>query len=212
MRRYATKTLSLTQSLIRISSVSHQRIIPAILHPHCLHTSPPSLKRHTEGKTRRREGKEAKKQDLEAELESTEEWVDTHNPSYADTTRGKRSMLIEETDPFEMDVLTEKLKEALDRLRKEASIIKQGRSDPEAIRGLYVDLPKELGGRLPFLDIATVGPKPGDARSLQITVFDVQVPPYEIRIYDSIQNIFFERLHRLTRILTHNLHRKMKCN
>lgn len=212
MRRYATKTFSLTQSLIRVSSASQQGIVPVFLRSHYLHTTPSCLKRRSDDKVRRREEKEAKKQGLEAQSEYAEGWIDTHDSSHAGTIRGKRSMPIEETDPFEMDVLGQKLKETLDRLRKEASTIKLGRSDPEAIRGLHVDLPKELGGRLPFLDVAAVGPKPGDARSLQITVFDVQVLPYVTQTYDSIQNIFFERLHKLTLISIRSLRRKMKCN
>ena len=74
-----------------------------------------------------------------------------------------------------MDAFSQKLKDVLDRLRKGGSSIKQGRSDPELIRGLSVELPADLGGKMSFLDVATVGPKPGDARSLLITVFDTEV-------------------------------------
>ena len=75
-----------------------------------------------------------------------------------------------------MDSLSTKLKDVIDRLRKEGGSIKQGRSDPDLIRRLHVRLPDDLGrGKLPFLDVANVGPKPGDARSLSITVFDIQV-------------------------------------
>ena len=137
------------------------------------------LKRRSDSKVRHREEKQTKKQELEAQLESAEEWLDTHDPDHPETIRGKRSMLREETDPFEMDSFSRKLKDAIDRLRRDGSSIKQGRSDPELIRGLQVELPADLGGRMPFLDIATVGPKPGDARSLLITVFDTEVFPVD---------------------------------
>jgi len=86
-------------------------------------------------------------------------------------------MLLEETDPFEMDELKERLKDTMDKFRRECASVKQGRSDPEAIRGLMVELPEQLGGRVHFSEIANVGPKPGDARSLLITMFDIEVFP-----------------------------------
>jgi hypothetical protein len=140
-----------------------------------LHSTPSLLKRNTDSKARHREERQAKKHNLEEKLEEAEEWLGKHAPSTKEPTLGKRSMLLEETDPFEMDELKEKLKSSLDRLKKEGSVIKQGRSDPEMLRRLEVQLPDNLGGKVSFLDIANVGPKPGDARSLQITVFDTEV-------------------------------------
>lgn len=59
--------------------------------------------------------------------------------------------------------------------KKGAYAVKSGQSDPALIRALQVELPDDLGGKMNFSDIATVGPKPGEARSLLITVFDAQV-------------------------------------
>ena len=174
MRRYAVNTLSLSKSLI-LSPTVRIHVIPQFNRAKYIHTTPSLLKRRSDSKVRHREEKQAKKQELEAQLESAEEWLDTHHSDHPETIRGKRSMFLEETDPFEMDAFSQKLKDALDRLRKDGSSIKQGRSDPELIRRLYVELPADLGGKMPFLDVATVGPKPGDARSLLITVFDTEV-------------------------------------
>jgi hypothetical protein len=167
MRTYALRTLQLLTVSIRNPTVQHQT--------RWLHITPTLLKRRSDSKVRHREEREAKKQDLEAKLESAEEWLDTHSSNKTDTIQGKKSMLLSETDPFEMDLLVQKLKESLDRFKKDASMIKQGRSDPELIRSLHVELPTELGGKMPFLDVASIGPKPGDARSLQITVYDTEV-------------------------------------
>lgn len=167
--------LSSPRPLFLSSTAQIKAIHPPSSSVKCLHTTPLLFKRRSDSKARHREEKQAKKQELEAQLESAEEWLDTHDRNHPETIHGKRSMLLEETDPFEMDAFSQKLKDALDRLRKDGSSIKQGRSDPELIRGLYVELPADLGGKMPFLDVATVGPKPGDARSLLITVFDTEV-------------------------------------
>lgn len=137
-----------------------------------LHTSSPHFKH---GKQNKREEKQAKKQSVKNQLDAAEEWVEKHNPSYTQPKLGKRASLLQEADPFEMDGLSQRLKDAVDRFRKDGVSIRQGRSDPELIRGLQVDLPEELGGKTPFLDIATIGPKPGDARQLLMTVFDAEV-------------------------------------
>jgi hypothetical protein len=175
------KTLSLSKLLISAPTTRIQFIHPTCLRISGIHTTFPQFKRRSDSKARHREEKEAKNKELEAQLESAEEWLDSKNSSQPTVIRGKRAMLLEETDPFEMDSLTQKLKDTIDRLRKDGSSIKQGRSDPELIRGLHVELPSDLGGRLPFLEVANVGPKPGDARSLLITVFDVQVSNHGIR-------------------------------
>jgi len=198
MRRYVVKTLLLSKPLISSPTTripfTHLRICR-------IHTTSPQFKRRSESKSRHREEKEPKKQELETQLESTEEWLGSNNPSQPTVVRRKQSMLLEETDPFEMDSLTQKLKDTIDRLRKDGSSIKQGRSDPELIRGLHVELPSDLGGRLPFLEVANIGPKPGDARSLLITVFDVQVSNHGIcELIGSIQNILFEPLLKLIQL------------
>ena len=60
----------------------------------------PQFKRRSDSKVRHREEKQAEKQELEAQLESAEEWLETHNPSHPDVIRGKRSMLLEEKRPL----------------------------------------------------------------------------------------------------------------
>lgn len=167
MRRHSIRTVQALAVSICTPGLQNQA--------RCLHLTFPLLKRRSDSKIRHREEREAKKQDLEAKLESAEEWLDTHSSRKIDTIQGKKSMLLSETDPFEMDLLTQNLKDSLDRFKKDASTIKQGRSDPELIRSLHVELPADLGGKMPFLDVASIGPKPGDARSLQITVYDTQV-------------------------------------
>jgi len=119
--------------------------------------------------------KESRKNELNSRVEAAEEWIEKHDSSRPGTIMGTRASLLEEVDPFELDLLSEKLKEALDKFRKEGAAIKQNRSDPDLIRGLHVELPEDLGGKVRFTDIATIGLKPGDARSLQITVFDTEV-------------------------------------
>lgn len=167
MRRHTIKAVQTLSASVRTPVLQNQA--------RCMHLTLPLLKRRSDSKARHREEREAKKQDLEAKMESAEEWLDTHSAKKTDTIQGKKSMLLSETDPFEMDILSRKLKESLDRFKKDASTIKQGRSDPELIRSLHVELPAELGGKMPFLDVASIGPKPGDARSLQITVYDTEV-------------------------------------
>jgi len=85
-------------------------------------------------------------------------------------------MPFKEVDPFDMDDYKRRLREVIERVKKDGVAIKQGRSDPELIASLKVQLPEQYGGKVPFLECATVGPKPGDARSLLITVFDPAVP------------------------------------
>src|SRR5271170_4685148 len=175
MRRHVTNKLWLSKTLVQLTPIRLQPAQIQFLPVFNFHTSSLQFKRHSDSKARHREEKYVKKQKLEETLEAAEEWVNEHNSNYVEPQRGKRAALLELTDPFEMDALKSKLKEALDRLRKEGGAIKQGKSDPEIIRGLYVELPEQLGGKLPFLDVATCGPKPGDARSLLITVFDTEV-------------------------------------
>lgn len=141
----------------------------------CIHSSVMQFKRRSDSKARHREERQSRKQELEAKLDSAEQWLESHHTNITETIQDKRSMLLEETDPFEMDELKKKLKEALDRLRKDAAAVKQGRSDPELIKGLQVELPANMGGKMQFIEIANVGPKPGDARNLLITVFDPEV-------------------------------------
>jgi ribosome recycling factor len=78
-------------------------------------------------------------------------------------------------DPLDLESLTRQLADSVAHFQKGAYAIKGGHSDPTLIRGLQVELPEDLGGKMSFSDIANVGPKPGEARSLLITVFDAQV-------------------------------------
>ena len=78
-------------------------------------------------------------------------------------------------DPLDLDILIQLLADSVAHFKKSAYAIKAGQSDPELIRALQVELPEELGGKMNFSDLANVGPKPGEARSLLITVFDAQV-------------------------------------
>jgi hypothetical protein len=166
MRRYVQKTISRSIPTTRLSIA---------VSPRFLHSSPFLLKRHSDSKVRHQEERQAKKKDLEEKLESAEKWMETHAPSITEPIMGRRAMLLEETDPFETDELKQKVKNTLDYLRKEGSVIKQGRTNPELIRRLQVELPANLGGKMAFSDVANIGPKPGNARSLQITVFDIAV-------------------------------------
>jgi hypothetical protein len=197
MRRYAVNALSSSKPFNFFSATRIGPVYPLFIHEQTFSTTFPQFKRRSDSKARYREEKEAKKQNLDAQLESAEEWLETNNPSHPAVIRGKRSMLLEERDPFEMDSFSQKLKEAIDRLRKDGSSIKQGRSDPELIRGLHVELPADLGGKMQFLDIATVGPKPGDARSLLITVFDTEVRLSGYGTNSSIRNILYGLLLRV---------------
>jgi hypothetical protein len=84
-------------------------------------------------------------------------------------------ILILEHDPLDLDILIQQLADSVAHFKKSAYAIKAGQSDPALIRALQVELPDELGGKMNFSDLANVGPKPGEARSLVITVFDAQV-------------------------------------
>src|SRR5438046_836908 len=110
MRRYALNTIYLSKSPVLSPTVRIQ-VLPLFNRVKPLHTTPLLLKRRSDSKVRHREEKQAKKQELEAQLESAEEWLDTHDPDHPETIRGKRSMLLDETDPFEMDSFLQKLKD-----------------------------------------------------------------------------------------------------
>src|SRR6202022_4241283 len=111
--------------------------------PRFLHSSTPLLKRNNDSKVnsklRNRQEREIENRFLEDSLEDAEEWPETNTHSASDLL---------ETDPFEMDDFKRKLNDSLDRLRKDGSTIKQGRSDPELLRRLEVELPENLGGKL----------------------------------------------------------------
>jgi hypothetical protein len=157
-----------------------------LIHIHSFHTSPPAQKkRSSDSKVKRRDEREARKHALEEEVGKAEEWLESHKPNHPDPIQGKRAMLLEEVDPFDMDDYKTKLREAIDRFKKEGHTIKQGRSDPEMISSLKVELPEEYGGKVPFLDCAAVGVKPGDARSLLITIFDPAVSPPPAKFEDT---------------------------
>src|SRR5579862_895144 len=146
-------------------------------------------RRSSDSKVRHREERQSRKQELEAKLDSAEQWLESHHQDYTDTIQDKRSMLLEETDPFEMDNLKSRLNDTLHKLKRECANVKQGRSDPELIRGLHVELPEQLGGRVQFTEIATVGPKPGDARSLLITIFDIEVSRLQLKLMQYTKHI-----------------------
>jgi len=78
-------------------------------------------------------------------------------------------------DPLDIQILTQQLNDSVAHFQKSAYAIKGGQSDPAMIRALQVELPDNLGGKMNFSDLANVGPKPGEARSLLITVFDTEV-------------------------------------
>ena len=196
MRKYAAKIIISLNVRVRDTIPQNSVVRSSFLPQRCMHITFPQLKR----KDNKREENKFKKQNSKNQLESAEEWLDDHDPPYTEPKSGNRSSSLEETDLFEMDDLTQKLKDALDRLRKDGNTIKQGRSDPELIRGLQVELPEELGGKTSFLEIATIGPKPGDARQLLMTVFDTEVMTVDVRAYGSILNIFFGLLHRSIRL------------
>lgn len=176
MRRYLCRPVSIP--FLPIRPVRLRLVRPPPIHANSFHTSSPvQKKRSSDSKVKRRDEREARKHALEEEVEKAEEWLDSHKPNHPDLTQGKRAMLLEEVDPFDMDDYKTKLREAIDRFKKEGHAIKQGRSDPEMISSLMVELPQEYGGKVPFLDCAAVGVKPGDARSLLITIFDPAVSP-----------------------------------
>lgn len=186
MRRHVYKALSTpvipTRTPIRLLLL----LRPPPIHLNRFHTSLPLLKRRiSDSKAKRRDERQARREQLEEDVEEAEEWLESHNPNHTDSIQGRRAMLLEEVDPFDMDDYRGKLKEAIERFKKEGQTIRQGRSDPEMISSLKVELPEEYGGKLPFLECATVGPKPGDARSLLITVFDPAVPFFSRRLYDA---------------------------
>jgi hypothetical protein len=172
--------------LCRVASIPLVPIRPPIrllfiksppIHSNAFHTTPHAQKRRSsDSKVKRRDERAARKHALEEEVEEAEEWLDSHNPQHPDVIQGKRATLLGEVDPFDMDDYKGKLREAIDRFMKEGHTIKQGRSNPEMISSLKVELPEEYGGKVPFLDCAAVGVKPGDARSLLITIFDPAVP------------------------------------
>jgi hypothetical protein len=176
MRRHVVRVLSLQNTLIRTPAIPPPIHSLSVNPLRSLHTSSPNFKqRDSDSKSRHREEKKAAKQKLEETLSSAEQWLDTHNPDRPDVIQNKKAMLLEQTDPFEWDGYVQNLKETVTQLRKEGSLIRQGKSDPEMLRGLQVELPDNLGGKQRFLDVATVGPKPGDARSLLVSVYDVEV-------------------------------------
>jgi hypothetical protein len=184
MRRHLCRAVSISLVLIR-PPIRLLLVRPPPIHVNTFHTSSPSQKkRSSDSKVKRRDEREARKHALEEEVEEAEEWLDSHEPNHPDSIQGKRAMLLEEVDPFDMDDYKTKLREAVDRFKKEGHTIKQGRSDPEMISSLKVELPEEYGGKVPFLDCAAVGVKPGDARSLLITIFDpaVLAPRCELRM------------------------------
>jgi hypothetical protein len=175
MRRYLCRCISIPLLPIR-PPIRLPLIRPLPILVSSFHTSSPAhKKRSSDSKVKRREERETRKHVLEEEVEEAKEWIDSHKPNLPDLTQGKRAMLLEEVDPFDMDDYKAKLREAIDRFKKEGHAIKQGRSDPEMISSLMVELPDEYGGKVPFLDCAAVGVKPGDARSLLITIFDPAV-------------------------------------
>src|SRR5271156_5795458 len=213
MRRLVGKQLLATQLSPR-AVITPLRLPP---NPHALRlgfsTTPFQLKsKSKEKKVRYQDEKQSRKNELNSRVEAAEEWVEKHDSSRPDSIIGNRASLLQEVDPFEMDLLSERLKEALDKFRKEGAAIKQNRSDPELIRGLHVELPDDLGGKVRFTDIATIGLKPGDARSLQITVFDTEVRCALVRTYISIQSILYEQLPQIIRISIHNPHPRTTCS
>src|SRR5271170_1937661 len=175
MRRHVVRLLSLQNTVIRSPAITPQIYTLKLNRIRSLHTTSPNFKRDSASKSRHREEKKAAKQKLEETLSSAEQRLDTHDPDRPDVIQNKKAMLLEQTDPFEWDAYVQNLKETISQLRKEGSLIRQGKSDPEMLRGLQVELPDNLGGKQRFLDVATVGPKPGDARSLLVSVFDVEV-------------------------------------
>ena len=174
MCRHVLKALS--TPIAPIPSIRPLLIRPPPIRISQFHTSLATRKRRlSDSKGKRRDERQARKEQLEEDVENAKQWQDSRNP---DSTLGKRSVPLKEIDPFDMDDYKRKLREVIERFKKEGVAIKQGRSDPELIASLKVELPKEYGGKVPFLECATVGPKPGDARSLLITVFDPAVPPF----------------------------------
>lgn len=175
MQRHVLKLLLRRNTIIRAPASPSPS---ALVFPHCfrlIHTTTPQFKRDSASKSRHREEKKAAKQKLEETLSEAEEWLATHDPDQPDVIQNRKAMLLEQTDPFEWDAYVQNLKDIVDKLRKEGSLLRQGKSDPEMLKGLHVELPENLGGKQRFLDVATVGPKPGDARSLLISVYDVEV-------------------------------------
>src|SRR5277367_7114501 len=181
MRRRVVRLLSLQNTLIQRPAIPPPIHNLSLTRINCLHTTSPNFKRDSASKSRHREEKLAAKQKLEETLSSAEQWLDAHDPDRPDVILNKKAMLLEQTDPFEWDAYVQNLKDIVMLLRKEGSLIRQGKSDPEMLRGLQVELPDDLGGKQRFLDVATVGPKPGDARSLLISVFDVEVRSCSVR-------------------------------
>ena len=197
MRGFAMRLLSWPISIRRIAAIPPPIYNLSANRIRRIHLTPPQFKRDTGSKSRHREEKKTKREKLEESLSSAERWLDTHDPSHPDVIKNKKSMLFEQTDPFEWDAYVQSLKNVLEKLRREGSLIKQGKSDPELLRGLQVELPDNLGGKQRFSDVATVGPKPGAARSLLISVFDVDVRfQIETAVDDSIRNILYELLRR----------------
>jgi len=204
MRRHVVKALSTPVAPI------HRLARPLLIRPPPIrisqfHTSPAARKRRvTDSKANRRGERQVRK---EEDLDNGEEWLDSRNPNDTDSMQGKRSTLVTQVDPFDMDEYKRKLREGIQRFKKDGVAIKQGRSDPELIASLKVQLPEQHGGKVPFLDCATVGPKPGDARSLLITVFDPAVPVLSCSscwiLTISTQNTLYGRLQR---VIPHSIH------
>jgi len=89
---------------------------------------------------------------------------------------------VPEEDPLDLTGFKNKLSQTLEKMRKDAAMIKQQRSDPEFLNSLQVELPDTLGGKTVLREIANAGQKPGDARALLISVFDPEVPPFHPNI------------------------------
>jgi hypothetical protein len=165
-------------------SNSKNSVILRIPQSRCIHSTAPLLKRSVGKKDRYRELRRAKRdqhnEDKE-DLEYADEWFgDEPDPITLQTFQTKKFALqnkrvSNELDVFEMQYYRNEIALVIEQLEKGAHSIKIGRSNPELMRALVVELPKDLGGKVIFDTIASVAPKPGDARSLLITVFDPKV-------------------------------------
>ena len=171
--------MRMRQHIIRAVLTVNLSLRAPVLRPQirCLHATPPLLKKSKFNDDKGKKGKQKAIQEEEIEEESTEDA--SGNPPSSLNPQHQSIVTVVAEDPLDLESLKQQLKESVAHFQKGAYAVKSGQSDPGLMRALNVELPDELGGKMNFSDLATVGPKPGEARSLLITVFDAQV--YSLR-------------------------------
>lgn len=164
MRRHIIRAVVTLNTALRTPAIPRQI--------RCLHTTSPVLKKSKFNEDKHKKGKQNEKE-VHEDAETSQESSGTDIPIFP--VFHIQQALILDHDPLDLDILIQQLTDSVAHFKKSAYAIKAGQSDPALIRALQVELPEELGGKMNFLDLANVGPKPGEARSLLITVFDAEV-------------------------------------